>query len=91
MALHDKKSIQHKIEDQVYASVDLSVSLPKYQFPEDEQEPRHAYAVVRDELMLDGNARQNLATFCQTWEEPELHQLMDDCINKNMVDKDEYP
>ena len=91
MALHDKASIQHKIEDQVYASVDLSVSLPKYQFPQNEQEPRHAYAVVRDELMLDGNARQNLATFCQTWEEPELHQLMDDCINKNLVDKDEYP
>jgi glutamate decarboxylase len=91
MALHDKASVQHKVEDQVYASVDLSVSMPKYQFPENEQEPRHAYAVVRDELMLDGNARQNLATFCQTWEEPELHQLMDDCINKNIVDKDEYP
>ena len=41
--------------------------------------------------MLDGNARQNLATFCQTWEEAEIHQLMDDCIDKNMVDKDEYP
>ncbi|MEP4380861.1 MAG: glutamate decarboxylase [Alphaproteobacteria bacterium] len=91
MALHDKASIRHKIEDQIYASVDLSVSVPKYQFPENEQEPRHAYSVVHDELMLDGNSRQNLATFCQTWEEPELHQLMDECINKNIVDKDEYP
>jgi glutamate decarboxylase len=27
--------------------------------------------VVHDELMLDGNARQNLATFCQTWVDPE--------------------
>ena len=41
--------------------------------------------------MLDGNSRQNLATFCQTWEESEIHQLMDTCIDKNMVDKDEYP
>ncbi len=41
--------------------------------------------------MLDGNARQNLATFCQTWVEPEIHQLMDECIDKNMIDKDEYP
>jgi glutamate decarboxylase len=41
--------------------------------------------------MLDGNSRQNLATFCQTWAEPEVHQLMDECIDKNMVDKDEYP
>jgi len=30
-------------------------------------------------------------TFCQTWEEPEVHKLMDKCIDKNMIDKDEYP
>ena len=41
--------------------------------------------------MLDGNSRQNLATFCQTWVEPEVHKLMDECIDKNMIDKDEYP
>ena len=91
MALHDKDSRQGNIDDAVYASVDLSVSMPKYKFPQTEREPRHAYAVVHDELMLDGNARQNLATFCQTWEEPEIHQLMDECIDKNMIDKDEYP
>jgi glutamate decarboxylase len=91
MALHDKDSRQGDIDDDVYASVDLSVSMPKYKFPQTEREPRHAYAVVHDELMLDGNARQNLATFCQTWEEPEIHQLMDECIDKNMIDKDEYP
>ena len=91
MALHDKNSIRHKIDDEVYASVDLSVSVPKYKFPDVEQAPRHAYTVVNDELMLDGNARQNLATFCQTWEEPEIHRLMNTCIDKNMVDKDEYP
>ena len=41
--------------------------------------------------MLDGNSRMNLATFCQTWVEPELHRLMDECLDKNIVDKDEYP
>ncbi|MCB1698601.1 MAG: hypothetical protein KDI34_20460, partial [Halioglobus sp.] len=87
MALHDKNSIRHKLQDDIYASVDLSVRMPKYRFPSVEQDPRHAYAVVHDELMLDGNARQNLATFCQTWEEPEIHRLMDDCIDKNIVDK----
>ena len=91
MALHDKNSVGDKLDDDVYASVDLSVSMPKFKFPQAEQDPRHAYAVVHDELMLDGNARQNLATFCQTWEEPEIHQLMDECIDKNIVDKDEYP
>lgn len=91
MSVHDKHSIRGNMDDDVYASVDLSVSMPKYRFPHNEQEPRHAYAVVHDELMLDGNARQNLATFCQTWEEPEIHMLMNECIDKNMVDKDEYP
>ena len=69
-------------EDDVYASADLGTSLPKALFPGNEKDPRHAYAAIKDELMLDGNSRQNLATFCQTWEEPELHQLMDDCIDK---------
>jgi glutamate decarboxylase len=53
--------------------------------------PIDAYQCIADELLLDGNARQNLATFCQTWEEPEVHALMDLSINKNMIDKDEYP
>jgi glutamate decarboxylase len=35
--------------------------------------------------------RQNLATFCQTWVEPEIRKLMDECLDKNIIDKDEYP
>ncbi|TNB49620.1 glutamate decarboxylase [Martelella lutilitoris] len=77
--------------DETYGAADLSAILPKSGFPERERAPRLAYAAIHDELLLDGNARQNLATFCQTWEEPEIHKLMDDCIDKNMIDKDEYP
>ena len=91
MALHTKHSIRHRLNDEVYVSADLSRTMPKYRFPEPERDPRAVYAAVHDELMLDGNARQNLATFCQTWEEPELHKLMDECIDKNIVDRDEYP
>ncbi len=78
-------------DDEIYGTAAFRAPLPKSQFPVAGRAPRAAYAAIRDELLLDGNARQNLATFCQTWEEPELHQLMDDCIDKNMVDKDEYP
>jgi hypothetical protein len=46
---------------------------------------------LHDELILDGNARQNLAAFCTTWVEPEARQLMAESIDKNMIDKDEYP
>ena len=33
--------------------------------------PDVAYQIVHDELMLDGNARLNLATFVTTWMEPQ--------------------
>ena len=50
-----------------------------------------AYQVIHDHLMLDGNARLNLATFVGTWMEPEARRLMEECADKNMIDKDEYP
>ena len=78
-------------DDELFASGELSQSLPKHHFPHREIDPRKVYQAVHDELLLDGNSRQNLATFCQTWMEPEVHQLLDECIDKNMVDKDEYP
>ncbi len=53
--------------------------------------PEVASQIVRDELMLDGNARLNLATFVTTWAEPQAELLMALCQDKNMIDKDEYP
>lgn len=91
MALHQKNTVRDNLLDDVYASNDLGIRVPKYRFPEKEQNPRHAYQIVHDELMMDGNSRQNLATFCQTWVEPEIEKLMDECLDKNMIDKDEYP
>jgi len=75
----------------VYGSEFSADSLPKYRMPEDDMPPRDAYRLVHDELMLDGNSRQNLATFCSTFLEPEVRQLMSDCVDKNVIDKDEYP
>ena len=77
--------------NEVFAMSEAADTLPKFRFPEREQNPAAIYQLVHDELLLDGNARQNLATFCQTWEEPEVHRLMDECLDKNIVDKDEYP
>src|SRR4051794_9786794 len=53
--------------------------------------PDVAYQIVHDELMLDGNARLNLATFVTTWMEPQAERLIAECADKNMIDKDEYP
>ncbi|MEU0926712.1 glutamate decarboxylase [Streptomyces malaysiensis] len=64
---------------------------PRHCLPDGPMAPTTAYQFVHDELMLDGNARQNLATFVTTWMEPQAGKLMSDCLAKNMIDKDEYP
>ncbi|MGW1680622.1 glutamate decarboxylase [Saccharopolyspora sp. NPDC002376] len=65
--------------------------VPRNRLPARELDPDVAYQIVHDELMLDGNARLNLATFVTSWMEPQADRLMAECFEKNMVDKDEYP
>ena len=91
MALHHKKDVLTSREGRVFGTGFLPNPLPKYQVPQEETDPAAAYQLVHDELLLDGNSRQNVATFCQTWLDPEIRKLMDECIDKNIVDKDEYP
>ena len=91
MGLHNREQVRDRIDECVFASAALATELPKYRFPEAETPPDLAFQVIHDELLLDGNARQNLATFCQTWEEPQVHALMDLAIDKNLIDEDEYP
>ncbi|MGW4912213.1 glutamate decarboxylase [Streptomyces sp. NPDC004270] len=64
---------------------------PTHRLPDGPLPPSTAYQLVHDELMLDGNARLNLATFVTTWMEPQAGILMAECDDKNMIDKDEYP
>ena len=68
-----------------------SQTLPRHELPAGELAPEVAYQIVHDELMLDGNARLNLATFVTTWMEPQAERLTVECFDKNMIDKDEYP
>jgi glutamate decarboxylase len=67
------------------------LEIPRLRMPPAELDADTAYQVVHDELMLDGNARLNLATFVTTWMEPQARTLMAECFDKNMIDKDEYP
>ena len=65
--------------------------MPKYRMPEHGAVAQVTERLIHDELMLDGNARLNLATFVTTWMEPEAERLMAEAFDKNMIDKDEYP
>lgn len=74
-----------------FASRYACSSLPRLKIPEGSMPKEAAYQIVKDELMLDGNPRLNLASFVTTWMEPECDQLIMASINKNYVDMDEYP
>jgi glutamate decarboxylase len=65
--------------------------IPRHEIPQEEMAADLAYQIVHDELMLDGNARLNVATFVTTWMEPQAERLVAECSDKNMIDKDEYP
>ena len=94
MPLHsqvDETNLDAELEVNPVYVREESCEIPRYKLPEHGVLPRTALQVVRDELILDGNARLNLATFVTTWMEPEAEVLMAECSPKNMIDKDEYP
>ena len=68
-----------------------ATELPRFELPRDQSLPETAYQIVHDEAMLDGNARLNLATFVSTWMDDEARRLYAETVDKNMIDKDEYP
>ena len=74
-----------------YGNRSILKAIPKYRLPAGELPPESAYRIISDELMLDGNARLNLATFVTTWMEPQAEKLMAEVFDKNLIDKDEYP
>ena len=49
------------------------------------------YDLLSNELLLDGSARLNLATFVTTWMPARAAALMAETVDRNMIDKDEYP
>jgi glutamate decarboxylase len=96
MALHVHGSDGRELTEQLsvrpmFSRSGEAMSVPKHRLPAGAMDPTTAYQIVHDHLMLDGNARLNLATFVTTWMEPEADRLMAECLDKNMIDKDEYP
>jgi glutamate decarboxylase len=65
--------------------------LPSHQLPDKGLGGSAAHELISAELLLDGQARLNLATFVTTWMPTLGHRLMSETADKNMIDKDEYP
>ncbi len=91
MPLHLLKNTEDEIVFDAYTTSATKESIPKYQIPDKPNDSNVIVDLLLDELLLDGNAKQNLATFCQTYANEDTRVIMDQCINKNMIDKDEYP
>lgn len=91
MALHEIKAGKNDSTYDAYTQSASEKPLSKFKISESSNDPKTIRDLILDELLLDGNAKQNLATFCQTDVDEDIHFIMDKCIDKNMIDKDEYP
>jgi glutamate decarboxylase len=81
--------VKRAVAQSVFSSETARV--PAHELPADEMPGEVAYQIIHDELMLDGNARLNLATFVTTYMDEHADKLMAETYDKNMIDKDEYP
>ncbi|MCZ5334484.1 pyridoxal-dependent decarboxylase [Escherichia coli] len=80
----DKKQVtdlRSELLDSRFGAKSISTIAESKRFPLHEMRDDVAFQIINDELYLDGNARQNLATFCQTWDDENVHKLMDLSIN----------
>lgn len=76
----------------VYGRPEFTTSAPKTQIPDDPLPPDSVYQLITDELLLDGKAGLNLATFCnEDYTDPWGEKLVTDNIKKNFIDHEEYP
>lgn len=79
------------VDTPVFGSNEEQCVAPKTELPQEGTAENIAYQIVHDEAMLDGNSRLNLATFVTTWMDDSARRIMTETMDKNMIDKTEYP
>ena len=91
MGLHDQLTRDEGVRRASRRTANGRVGAPVATLPEKGMSGEAAYELISSELLLDGAARLNLATFVTTWMPPHAARLMAHTADKNMIDKDEYP
>lgn len=91
--LHENKNNQKlkKVHPAETLALYDDIDIPKYALRQESLPPDVAYRFIKNELLDEGNARLNLATFCSTFMEDQAVQLMAETLEKNAIDKSEYP
>ena len=72
-------------------TAEATATLPVHEIGDSGLDSETAYELISSELLLDGQARLNLATFVTTYMPTVAARLMAETADKNMIDKDEYP
>jgi glutamate decarboxylase len=72
-------------------TTEAAATLPIHEIGDSGLDSETAYELISSELLLDGQARLNLATFVTTYMPSIAAKLMAETADKNMIDKDEYP
>ena len=89
--LFGKNELGSQFETPIFGTVESNESIPKYELAKKSIAPQVAYRLIKDDLLDEGNARQNLCTVCQTYMDDEAVKLMAETLEKNAIDKSEYP
>jgi glutamate decarboxylase len=82
-----KQRPRHPVPD----AATMAATLPIHELGDSGVDSETAYELISSELLLDGQARLNLATFVTTYMPAVAGKLMAETADKNMIDKDEYP
>ncbi|RPB14721.1 glutamate decarboxylase [Morchella conica CCBAS932] len=83
-----KTATHHYVYGSRYAA---SQEIPKFRIPKTGADASVVHQIIKDELDLDGRPNLNLASFVNTYMEPECDKLILENIAKNLADADEYP
>ena len=89
--LFGKNTLGNEFVTPIFGTIESNESIPKYTLSKKSIAPNVAYRLIKDDLLDEGNARQNLCTFCQTYMDDEAVKLMSETLEKNAIDKSEYP
>jgi glutamate decarboxylase len=92
MALTEQRAqVAHRASSTSAADQTFTRELPTHSVPAKRIGGELVHELITSELLLDGQARLNLATFVTTWMPTLGADLMAQTMDKNMIDKDEYP
>jgi glutamate decarboxylase len=91
MALSRQHGRVHRPPPKQIRDPEAWTEAPHHRLPKAGKGEGMAYEEISSELLLDGSARLNLATFVTTWMPSLGARLMAETADKNMIDKDEYP